>query len=71
MKKILSLTLLVLFLTSCASRKTIQMADGTYITKRQQKNIFEKAWNDSFGKMTDEEMELMDGVQFTVDTIHP
>lgn len=45
------------------------MADGTPITKRQQKKIFKHAWDNSFGQMTEDEIRLMDGVEFRVDTI--
>lgn len=68
MRKILILTITILFF-SC--KKTIQMADGTYISKRQEKKIFKQAWDESFGKMTEEEMQLFDGVKFGVDTITP
>jgi hypothetical protein len=68
MKKILFLSI-ALSVISC--KKTIQMADGTYISKRQQKRIFKHAWDESFGKMTEEEMQLFDGVKFGLDTITP
>ena len=61
------LTLLILSI-SILSCKTVQLTDGTYITKRRERKIFEKAFNDSFGKMTTEELELMEGVRFEVDT---
>ena len=47
------------------------MADGTYISKRQEKRIFKHAWDESFGKMTEDEIQLFDGVKFGVDTITP
>ena len=62
------LTLLILSI-SLLSCKTVQLTDGTYITKRRERKIFEKAFNDSFGKMTTEELELMEGVRFEVDTV--
>jgi len=61
------LTLLILSI-SILSCKTVQLTDGTYITKRRERKIFEQAFNDSFGKMTTEELELMEGVRFEVDT---
>jgi len=61
------LTLLILSI-SLLSCKTVQLTDGTYITKRRERKIFEQAFNDSFGKMTTEELELMEGVRFEVDT---
>lgn len=68
MRKILILTITILFF-SC--KKTIQKADGTYISKRQEKKIFKQAWDESFGKMTEDEIQLFDGVKFGVDTITP
>jgi len=68
MKKFFVITIVIMFF-SC--KKTIQIADGTYISKRQQKRIFKHAWDKSFGKMTEEEMQLFDGVKFGVDTITP
>jgi len=62
------LTLLILSI-SLLSCKTVQLTDGTYITKRRERKIFEQAFNDSFGKMTTEELELMEGVRFEVDTV--
>ena len=61
------LTLLILSI-SLLSCKTVELTDGTYITKRRERKIFEQAFNDSFGKMTTEELELMEGVRFEVDT---
>ncbi len=61
------LTLLILSI-SLLSCKTVQLTDGTYITNRRERKIFEQAFNDSFGKMTTEELELMEGVRYEVDT---
>ena len=71
MKKTILFGLMVMLMASCASRKTIQLTDGTYISKRQEKKIFKDAWDNSFGQMTEDEIRLMDGVEFRVDTIHP
>ena len=71
MKKIINRMLVFVFIAiglfSC--RKTIQMADGTYISKRQQRKIFRKAWDDSFGKMSEEEWRLLEGQPIQVDTL--
>ena len=71
MKKMILFGLMVMLMASCASRKTIQLTDGTYISKRQEKKIFKDAWDNSFGQMTEDEIRLMDGVEFRVDTVHP
>ena len=54
-----------LFLFSC---KTVQLTDGTYITKRQERKIYEQVFNDTFGQMTEEEVGLFEDVNFGVDT---
>lgn len=54
-----------MFLFSC---KTVQLTDGTYITKRQERKIYEQVFNDTFGQMTEEEVELFEDVNFGVDT---
>jgi hypothetical protein len=63
--KYISLILLSFLVYSC---KTVELTDGTRITKRQERKIFEKAFNDSFGQMTEEEVALFEDVSFAVDT---
>jgi len=65
MKKYILPLVLSLSIFSC---KTVQLTDGTYITKRQERKIYEKAFNNSFGQMTEEEVQLFEGVNFQVDT---
>jgi len=65
MKTPIVFLLICLSLFSC---KTVMLTDGTYITKRQERKIYEKVYNDTFGQMTEEEVELFDGVNFSVDT---
>jgi hypothetical protein len=46
-----------------------QLVDGTWITKKQLDSIFQLAWDESFGKMTKEENELLfGGTTVTVET---
>jgi len=66
MKKYILPLVLSLSIFSC---KTVELTDGTYITKRQEKKIFEEAFNSSFGQMTEEEIQLFEGVNFQVDTL--
>ena len=65
MKKYIIHLVLVLSIFSC---KTVELTDGTRITKRQERKIYEKAFNDTFGQMTEEEVQLFEGVNFQVDT---
>lgn len=65
MKKLIVIFLVSLSFFSC---KTVQLTDGTYITKRQERKIYEKVFNDTFGQMTEEEVQLFEDVNITVDT---
>lgn len=51
------------------TQEMYQLVDGTWITKKQLDSIFQLAWDDSFGKMTEEENELLfGGTTVTVET---
>jgi len=65
MKKLIVIFLVSLSFFSC---KTVQLTDGTYITKRQERKIYEQVFNDTFGQMTEEEVQLFEDVNITVDT---
>ena len=65
MKKLIVIFLVSLSFFSC---KTVQLTDGTYITKRQERKIYEKVFNDTFGQMTEEEVQLFEDINITVDT---
>ena len=43
------------------NQEMYQLVDGTWITKKQLDSIFQIAWDNSFGKMTEEENELLFG----------
>jgi hypothetical protein len=43
------------------SNEMYQLVDGTWITKKQLDSIFQIAWDNSFGKMTESENELLFG----------
>jgi hypothetical protein len=50
-------------------KEMYQLVDGTWITKKQLDSIFQLAWDNSFGKMTEEENELLfGGTTVTVET---
>jgi hypothetical protein len=42
---------------------SIILTDGTKISYAEYKKILDKAWNESFGKMSDEEKKLFKGVK--------
>jgi hypothetical protein len=66
MKNLVLVILSVIFL-SCATQ--IQLADGRKVSKREHKKMLEKAWNESFGKMSDQEKDLIYSVPVIVDTM--
>jgi hypothetical protein len=65
MKKHFFLLIPLLSIFSC---KTVELTDGTRITKRQERKIYEKVFNETFGQMTEEEVALFEDVTFVVDT---
>lgn len=48
-----------------------ELVDGTKITKAQLDSIFQMAWDNSFGKMTKEEEELLFGESTITVTTQP
>ena len=55
--------------SSVEDTTTYELVDGTRITKAQLDSICKKAWDNSFGKMTKEEEELLfGGTTITVTT---
>ena len=46
---------------SLKTKDMFQLVDGTWITKKQLDSICKIAWDNSFGKMTEEENELLFG----------
>jgi uncharacterized protein YceK len=67
MKNLVLVILSVIFLSSCATQ--IQLADGRKVSKREHKKMLEKAWNESFGKMSNQEKDLIYSVPVIVDTM--
>ena len=64
-------TLIHIFLSfSLLTCKTVELTDGTKITKRQEKKIYEKVFNDTFDQMKEEDQKLLfESVNFKVDTL--
>lgn len=57
------------FIDTTKTQEMYQLVDGTWITKKQLDSIFQLAWDESFGKMTEEENELLfGGTTVTVET---
>lgn len=46
---------------SILKEKMYELVDGTWINQQQMDSIFQRAWDNSFGKMTEEENELLFG----------
>ena len=59
----------IITLTSCVAEKTIVIANGDHITKRELKKRSKKAWEEAMKEMSEEEIELIEGSNFSVETI--
>ena len=46
---------------SIQKEKMYELVDGTWINQQQMDSICQRAWDNSFGKMTEEENELLFG----------
>lgn len=57
----------ILLLTSCA-QKTIQIADGSYITERKFKKEIRKSYNAAMKEMSKEERKVIKTSFFSVET---
>ena len=68
MKNIAVIIVSILFLTSCSVQR-IELANGKKVTKSEYQKGLDRAFNESFGKMTKDEKELMSGVTITIDTM--
>lgn len=71
MKNLIVIITSILLLTSCATQKTIELANGKKVTEKEFRKMTHKAFEDSFGKMTSKEDSLLfNNVKITVDTIN-
>ena len=73
-KLILSFVFFVGFLTLGFSQSvksvsdSVTLANGKRVSRSELDLLFKKAWDDSFGKMTDEDKKLFNGVNMKVTT---
>ena len=67
MQKVLFSFFLVMF-TACVNNKTITLANGKKVSERRFKKMTHKAFEESFGKMTEAEKKLFDSVTVIIDT---
>ena len=58
----------IITLTSCASEKTILIANGDYITRREFHKRCERAHKSAMKEMSKEEKEIIKGSHFSVET---
>lgn len=69
MKNLLTYLVAILVLVSCSSRKNIQLSDGSYVTQKQYERRINKAFEESFSEVTEEDMELLEGTNVTVEFV--
>ena len=55
-------------LTSCASEKSIELTDGTYITERQYDRILKRAYKETIREMSKEDKKIIKSTRFSVET---
>lgn len=58
----------IITLTSCVAEKSIVIANGEHITERQYKKRLNKAHKEAMKEMSEEEIELIEGSNFSVET---
>jgi len=58
----------IITLTSCVAEKTIVLANGEHVTKREFHKILNKAHKEAMKEMSEEEIELIEGSNFSVET---
>ncbi len=61
--------ILILLLSSCTSRKEIQLSDGTIVSEREYKKRIDKSFEKGLSEVTQEEMKILDSTNVTVDFI--
>ena len=61
--------ILFLLLTSCMSRKEIQLSDGTLVSEREYKKRIDKSFEKGLSEVTQEEMKILDSTNVTVEFI--
>jgi hypothetical protein len=58
----------IITLTSCVAEKTIVLANGEHVSKRELRKICKKAYKETMKQMSEEEIELIEGSNFSVET---
>jgi hypothetical protein len=69
MKNIVLIILSVIFLSSCAVQK-IELANGKKVSKKEYQKMLDKAWDESFGRMTNDEKDLLYSTPIIIDTMN-
>jgi hypothetical protein len=68
MKNSIVILISIVLLTSCATQKTIELANGKMVTEKKFARMCHRAYKKSFGKMPKEDKKLFEDVKITVDT---
>ena len=61
--------ILFLLLTSCTSRKEIQLSDGTLVSEREYKKRIDSAFEKGLSEVNPEDIKILDSTNVTVDFI--
>ena len=70
MKNLLSIVIVICFMTSCAP-KVVQLTDGRMITKKKETRMIHKAMKTAYKSLSKDQKQLLfEDVNITVDTLH-
>jgi len=58
----------IITLTSCVAEKTIVLANGEHVTRREFHKILNKAHKEAMKEMSKEDREIIEGTRFSVET---
>lgn len=70
MKNLIVILISVTLLTSCATQKTIELANGKMVTEKKFARLTHRAFRKSFGKMSKEDTKLFEDTKISVDTTY-
>lgn len=67
MKHLFSL-FIILFLLSCNSQKTVQLANGEFVTEKQYNKMIKKSYKKALRQMSKKDRDLFKSTKFNIET---
>ena len=59
---------IILFLLSCNSQKTVQLANGEFVSEKQYNKMIKKSYKKVLRQMSKEDRELIKSTNFSIET---